>query len=555
VGIFFMIVLAFTEAGIPALLKPVLDGTFVEKNHLYMAWAPLAIIGLFFVRGIAGFINKLAMTEVSTRVVFDLRRDMFNKMLAMPTAYYDSHPTGNLLSKITYDANQVTSAATKVLTVLVKDSLTAIALIAYVFWLDWQLAMLVFILIPIVAVVATLIGRRMRRLSRLQQAAQGDMTRTLEESLRGNKAVKMFGGQTFEASRFHQISNWVRRLRMKGAVAESLSVPIVEFVGAILMAMVIYIGTSRAESDQLSVGGFVAFFAALGLLFSPIKRLTKVNEPLQRGLAAAESVFGLLDAEKPERDSGSGIWPTPRGEIDFLNVSFSYPGAERKALDNVSFSLEAGSTVALVGRSGSGKSTLVSLVPRLYNPGSGTIKIDGIDTQDLPLKELRKNIALVSQDIFLFDDDIATNISYGTDPEPDIAAIKRAAKAAYADEFIAGLPDGYKTKVGENGVRLSGGQRQRMAIARALLRDAHILILDEATSALDNESEKYVQAALESLRKGRTTLIIAHRLSTVEHADRILVMEEGRVVEDGSHLALIQQNGRYADLYRRHFED
>lgn len=554
IGIVFMTILALSEAGIPALLKPVLDGTFVEKDAVYLAWAPAAIIALFLVRGVASIVNQVAFTYVATRVVFDLRKKMFNRLLHLPTTFYDRHNSGNILSKVTYDVMQVTTASTEVLTVAVKDTIAVIALTIYMFWLDAELASLIFILIPAVAMVATVVGRRLRRITREMQNTQGDLTHVLEEALRGHKSVKMFGAQQREAQRFAAISNWVRRLHMKFMVASSISVPVVEIIGAVIMAVVIYIGTARAEADQLTVGGFVSFFAALGLLFSPIKRLAKINEPLQRGLAAAESVFGLLE-EPVERDTGETPWQTPRAELTFSGVGFRYPLAATDALSDIDLTIDAGTAVALVGGSGGGKSTLVALISRLYNPTSGTIRIDGIDTQTLSLRELRSHIALVSQDIALFNDNIAGNIAYGMEPRPDDDAIWEAARAAYADEFIRQLPDGLQTTVGENGVRLSGGQRQRIAIARALLKDAPLLILDEATSALDNESERSVQAALETLRAGRTTLIIAHRLSTVEHADRILVLEKGRVVEDGSHQTLIALDGRYAKLYRSNLED
>jgi subfamily B ATP-binding cassette protein MsbA len=554
VGIFFMVLLALTEAGIPALLKPVLDGTFVEKDTTYLRWAPLAIIALFLVRGTASLLSELAFAEVSTRVVFDLRKQMFDRLLVMPTRYYDSYTTGTLLSKITYDVNQVTNAGTSVITIAVKDSLTVLALIAYIFWLDWQLALFIFILIPIVAAVAIVVGKRLRKLSRLLQGAQGDMTHILEESLRGHKSVKIFGGQRYERSRFEKQSNWVRRLRMKSALAGAVSVPVVELVGACIMAAVIYIGTARAVEDQLSVGGFVAFFAALGLLFSPIKRLTRINTPLQRGLAAAESIFGVLDQEG-EWDTGTREWPDPRGHVVFEDVTFRYPGAEQDTLHGINVDIAPGSTVALVGTSGSGKTTLAGLIPRLHNPAAGRILVDGIDIRELPLATLRDHIALVSQDIVLFNDTVRANIAYGLTPAPDDERVIEAARAAHAEEFVRELPEQYDTVVGENGVRLSGGQRQRIAIARAVLKDAPILILDEATSALDNESERLVQQALETLRRGRTTLVIAHRLTTIEGADRILVMEDGRIVEDGDHVSLLAHNGRYAALYQSDFQE
>lgn len=549
-GLLFMAVLAATEVGIPALLKPVLDGTFVEKQVDYLTWAPLALVGLFLIRGLASLVQQIAFAHISTHVVNNLRNAMFARLLRMPTHYYATHPTGNMVSKITYDVFQVMQASTEVLTVVVKDSLAVVGLIGYIFWLDWQLACLIFIMVPVIVGIATWVGKRLRRLSRQLQTAQGDTTHILEEALRGHKAVKIFAGEQYEQQRFAALSNWVRRSWAKFLIASSLSVPFVELVGAIMMAAIMYLGTVSAAEQQLSVGGFVAFFTALGLLFSPIKRIAKVNEPLQRGLAAAETIFALLD-EPMEQDQGQATWSKPVGCIKMQGVGFSYPEADDLALYDIQLDIAAGTTVALVGSSGSGKSTLVNLIPRLYNVTRGVISIDGIDIQSLPLAVLREQIALVSQETVLFNADIASNIAYGMDPVPDQMAIISAAKAAYADGFIQQLPSGYQTMVGENGVRLSGGQRQRIAIARAILKDAPILILDEATSALDNASERAVKKALETLRRGRTTLVIAHRLSTVEDADHIIVMEQGRIVETGTHTNLLSRpKSRYAQLHQ-----
>tara|TARA_Y100001958_G_C21244319_1_gene573501 strand:- start:3025 stop:4800 length:1776 start_codon:yes stop_codon:yes gene_type:complete len=549
VGIFFMIVLALTEAGIPALLKPVLDGTFVDKDQSYLVWAPLGIVILFSIRGASNLIKQIAFAQVSTRVVYDLRKKMFLHLLTLPTNFYDSHATGNILSKLTYDVNQVTSAGTQVITVAVKDSVTVIALIGYIFWLDWQLALFVFILLPIVSIVAIIVGRRLRIISRSLQVKFGELTHALEESLRGHKSVKIFNGQAFEFNRFEKVSNWVRRLQMKYEIAGGVSVPIVEMIGAFTMAIVLYIGTTKAGSSEFTVGSFVAFFTALGLLISPIKRLTKINDPLQRGLAAAESIFGLLEVPS-EENSGNKEWNNSNSEIKFDKVSFRYPNAKENALNDISIKIDSGSTVALVGASGGGKSTLANLIPRLYNPSTGKILIDGIDVQDFSLESLRENIALVSQDVILFNGDVTSNIAYGLTPSPKQSEIEKAARDAYAHDFIQQLPEKYDSLIGENGIRLSGGQRQRIAIARALLKNSRILILDEATSALDTQSERYVKAALEKLRIGRTTFIIAHRLSTVEAADLILVIEQGTIIEKGTHSELLEKGGIYHNLYQ-----
>ena len=547
-----MVLLATTEAGIPAILKPVLDGTFVEQDPLYLKWAPLAMVCLFFFRGLFGFLSTAGLTAVSTRVVYDLRECMFDALLTLPNSRFDQEASGNLISKLTYDVNQFTSTAAQVVTVLVRDSVSVVALLAYVFWLDWQLSLFVFILLPVVAGVAWVIGGRLRRLSRTLQDGFGQITHVLEELTRGHKVVKIFHGEAQERRRFLQVAKLLRQYQFKVQTTAASGVPVVEFFGAVVMASAIYIGINRGQEDPLSIGAFVAFFTALGLLFSPIKRLTKVNEPLQRALAAAESIYALVD-EPPEQDVGSRPMARAEGQLEFEAVVFRYQGAERDALQDLSFRLAPGRMLALVGASGSGKTTAASLLPRLYEIDGGRILLDGVDIRDLPLADLRRQIAYVGQDVTLFNDTVAANIAYGCD-EIDIGRAREAAQAAQALEFIEALPEGFDSEIGESGVRLSGGQRQRLAIARALYKDAPILILDEATSALDSASERKVQQALENLEKDRTTLVIAHRLSTVEKADRILVLNQGRLAESGSHQELLAGNGLYASLYRTQFQ-
>jgi subfamily B ATP-binding cassette protein MsbA len=545
VGVIGMVLLAASEAGIPALLKPLLDGTFVEKDPLYLKWAPLALVALFLVRGLAQLASNAAFAAISTHLMHTLREQMFSRLLQLPTAFYERTVSGGIISRFTYDVSQISYAGVQLFNALVKDSLTVIGLLAYVFWLDWQLSLITFVLLPTVALIAKYIGRRQRRLNRETQDSFGDMTHVLEETTRGHKVIKIHGGQDYEAGRFDRIAKKIRHQQFKLAVAATIGVPVVELVGAIIMAAVIYIGTGRAAEEQLTVGGFVAFFTALGLLFSPIKRLTKLTDPLQRGLAAAESVFALID-ELPEVDGGQRHVEQAHGALRFEQARFRYPGAAHDALGPLDLEINSDSMTALVGASGSGKSTFVSLVPRLHELSGGRILLDGVDIAELSLASLRRQIAFVDQQVVLFNDSVGANIAYGI--AANETAIRDAARDAGALDFIDALPQGFDTPIGENGVKLSGGQRQRLAIARALISDARILILDEATSALDTESEQLVQQGLERLRSGRTTLVIAHRLSTVKQADRILVFEAGQIVEDGTHHELMARRGVYYRL-------
>ena len=549
-GVFGMVVLAASEAGIPALLKPVLDGTFVDKDPTFLTWAPLSLVALFLVRGLAQVISSVAFAAISTRLMHTLREEMFAKLLRLPAAYYESHITGTVVSKFTYNVSQVSNAGVEVLNTLIKDTLIVIGLLAYVFWLDWQLSLFTFILLPTVALVAKVLSKRQRKLSRGLQESFGNMTHIVDESIRGHKVIKIFGSQDYESRRFDRYAKEVRHRQFKLNVSAKIGVPIVELIGAFIMAAIIYIGASRAAEDQLTVGGFVAFFTALGLMFSPIKRLTKLTHPLQKGLAAAETVFELID-EHAEGTPASRELGKARGEIVFEQARFRYPGADRDSLGPIDLAIAPGRVVAFVGPSGGGKTTLVSLVPRLYEVSGGRILVDGIDTRDLSLEDLRDKIALVSQDVVLFNDTVAANIAYGR-PAP-LERIREAALQANALDFIEAMPQGFDTQVGENGVKLSGGQRQRLAIARALLKDAPVLIFDEATSALDTESERQVQDAIGRLESGRTTLVIAHRLSTIQDADEIVVLDGGRIVEHGTHDELLRLGGLYRHLHDTQF--
>jgi subfamily B ATP-binding cassette protein MsbA len=544
-----MVVTALTEPAFPALLKPLLDGSFVHKEGGLLQWLPALIVGLFLVRGIASYASDYAIGWVANKVVMDLRNGMFAKLVRLPTYYYDTHTSGSLVSKFTFDVLQLTGAATSVVSVLFRDSLTIVALLAYLFYLNWQLTLVALLVGPPAVVITRGFSVRLRAMSRAEQAAMGDLNHALEESIGCHRVVKVFGGQEYEARRFDAGANKVRRFNMKMTSAAAANVPLVQIVVSVALALIIYLAVRQATASEATVGDFVSFLSALLLIFQPMKRLTGVNQSLQRGLAAAENVFRLID-EKSESDSGTRDIPRANGNIEFREVGFAYPGAPRPALDGVSFSIRVGETVALVGGSGAGKSTLANLLPRFYSPASGQILLDGVDIATLKLASLRANIALVSQDIVLFNDTVAANIAYGRLAGTSEAEIVRAAEAAHAMQFIRDMSEGLATVIGENGVRLSGGQRQRLAIARAFLKNAPVLILDEATSALDSESERYVQEALETLMTGRTTLVIAHRLSTIERADRIVVLDAGRVTEMGRHADLLAASGIYAKLHR-----
>lgn len=548
-----MIAFSATQPLFAMLLKQLLDESFVAKNLQSIQLMPVLFILLFAARGAASFISSTAMAWVSSRIVMDIRAGMFNQILVLPKSYMDNNPAGNLISKITFNVTQVTTACTMALVTLIQDSLILTGLLAWMFYLNWQLALVFFIIVPIAAVTIKLASSRLRKLSHSLQDSMGDMTHILEEGINGQKVIKIFGGEVYEKGRFFIINNWIRRLTIKIKVASALNVSVIEFIAATALAIIIYIASIKSASDEITVGGFISFFAAMAMLFSPAKRLAGLNEVLQRGLAASESVFNLLD-EEPENDTGKDEIDRAEGHLVFRNACFRYADTDTDAIHQIDLDIQPGETIALVGQSGSGKSTLVNLVSRFYRIQQGEILLDGKNIKELSLENLRKHIALVSQDIILFDDTLAANIAYGSMNRSTQEEIQAAARAAHAVEYIDTLPDGMQTRVGENGVKLSGGQRQRLAIARALLKDAPILIFDEATSALDTESERYVQDAINTIRKGRTTIVIAHRLSTIMSADRIIVMEKGRIIETGKHTELLQKNGTYAKLYHLQFE-
>lgn len=534
----------------PALMKYLLDDGFTKARGGW-DWLlyPAGIFAIFLSRAIFGFIADYAMSWVAQNVITELRQAMFERIVNLPTRYINDNASGRLMSRVAYDVGGVAAAATGALTVLVKDSISIVGLMAWLLYLNWKLTLVTVAMVPFIALVVRGFSGRLRRVARGIQESQGTITQVLQETIEGHKVVKIFGGQTYETERFGDAVHLQRRLNMRNTVASAAQGPIVQFFAALALAIIMAVALQQAANDQTTVGSFVSFITAMLMVLAPLKRLTDVNAPIQRGLAAAESVFALID-EPPEDDRGQARLPRARGLVEFDNVVFSYPGAERRALDGVSFTIQPGECVALVGPSGSGKTTAANLLPRFYHIDGGEIRVDGHPLEAIKLADLRANIALVSQEVTLFNDTIAANIAYGARRDIDRDAIRAAAKAAHALEFIESLPQGLDTLIGENGVKLSGGQRQRLAIARALLKDAPILILDEATSALDTESERQVQAALDELMVGRTTLVIAHRLSTIEAADRIITLADGRKMEEGSHAELLTRDGLYARLHR-----
>lgn len=544
-----MTVLALTEPAFPALLQPLLDGSFAHKDGPLLSWLPALIVTVFLIRGAASYLSDYAVGWVANKLVLDLRNAMFANLVRLPTSFYDNHTTGTLLSKFTYDVFQVTGAGTSAVTILFKDSLTIAVLLAWLFILSWKLTLVTLVVGPVVVAVTRKFSTRFRTMSRVQQTAMGDLNHVLEESIGCHRVVKVFDGQDYEARRFAAGAEKVRRFDMKMTSAAAANVPLVQVVLSVAFALIVYLAVRQAATDEITVGKFVSFLTTMLLLLPPLRRLTSVNATLQRGLAASETVFRIID-EQPETDTGTRDIGRARGEVEFRGVSFRYPTGTRPAVDNVSFSMRPGETVALVGASGAGKTTLANLLPRFYSPDSGQILLDGTDISALKLASLRANIALVSQDVMLFNDTVAANIAYGRLSGTSEAEVIKAAEAAHAMQFIREMSEGLQTLIGENGVRLSGGQRQRLAIARAFLKNTPALILDEATSALDSESERHIQEALATLMKNRTTLVIAHRLSTVERADRIVVLDAGRVAEIGRHAELLAAGGIYARLYR-----
>ncbi|MAW33575.1 MAG: lipid A export permease/ATP-binding protein MsbA [Proteobacteria bacterium] len=553
-SIFGMVLMSATEVALPVAVKPFLDGTFIDKDPLLIKWTPIFLVLLFLVRGMGGFIGQYAAAWVGNKVVADLRIQMMGRLLNLPIGYFQDIPSGNIISRFTYDVAQVTQAATQVVTVLIKDSLTVIGLMSYLLYLNWKLTLITFIMIPPIALVVRFFNLKLRTTSGETQIAMGNLTQVVQEVIECIKVVKIFAGHKHEKKKFFQTIENIRKWMMRQTAAAAGNVPVVQLLAAVATAIVVHYVTLEAQQDMTTVGGFVSFLAAMLMLTAPLKRLTGISEHLQRGIAAADTVFLLIDSY-PERDQAKNTLETVEGNIEFSQVDFKYPVSQNFAVNSLNFEIKKGETVAIVGSSGGGKTTVANLLARFYEPQRGQISIDGIDISSLKLENLRRHIALVSQEVALFNDTVAANIAYGGASTEVRQKIIHAAEGAFAKNFILEMPDGFDTIIGEKGVRLSGGQRQRLAIARAFFKNAPILILDEATSALDSESEKFVQAALSSLMRGRTSLVIAHRLSTIEKASRIIVLEQGKLLEVGTHDQLMKLNGRYSDLYNTQFHE
>jgi len=550
-----MIGAALTEPMFPQLLKILTNNGFSESRTMPIWQVPLGIIGIFFFRGIFTFCNQYYMFWVANKLLSDLRARMFHRTLDVAISFYHNESSGRLINTIMYEVQQVVDMVKISINTLVRDSVTIIAVMGFLIYQNWQLTILAMFVVPSMAYVVRMTSKRLRHLNQHQLQLNNELTQVVEEATRASQVIRIFGAQKYEQNRFHAKSEKFRGYAQRVTVASGFATPITQMVAALAVSMVIIVAMRPSllpfHSHQFTAGDFVAYITGMLLLLSPLKRLSDLNGPLQRGLIASESIFNLIDIPA-EPVGGKDLQQRANGDLEFKNIEFSYTGHEQKILKGINFTVKAGETVALVGMSGGGKTSLVNLVPRFYSPTSGAIILDGHDIAELSLTSLREQIAMVGQNVVLFDDTVAANIAYGDD-HPDPVRINAAVKAANLTDVVENMPHGLQTEIGDNGSRLSGGQRQRLAIARAIYKNAPILILDEATSALDTESERAVQQALDSLMQGRTTLVIAHRLSTIESADRIVVMSNGEVVEMGTHAELIQKNGTYAHLHQLQF--
>ncbi len=554
ISIIAIIIFSATEISLAAIMEPLVDGSFVDRDPDTIRLIPLAFIGIFIIRGIANFITTYGLGWIARNVIKTLRGQMFERLITLPASFYDQSTPGQLMSKLLYDVEQVANAVTDAIIVVIRDTITIVGLLAWMIYLNGTLALIILLTVPIIALLIYKISSRFRRISKMIQESMGDVSHISSEVIEGHREVKTFGAQQYEINRFDKVNQQNRRQRMKMLATDAISQPIIQFITVLGLSLVIYLATVPEMLEQITPGSFISFVTAMFMILTPLKRLTKINGKLQQGIAAAQSIFALLD-EQPEPDMGSKTIDRARGDIQYNNINFSYHASTSNVLEDISFHAKPGQTIAFVGHSGSGKTTLVSLLARFYTITGGQILLDGIDINDLKLTNLRQQISLVNQQIVLFNDTVANNISYGHSQQVSNEQIIAAAKAAHAWDFIERLPDGLATQVGQNGVLLSGGQRQRLAIARAILRDAPILILDEATASLDSKAERHIQAALETLMEHRTTLVIAHRLSTIENADQIIVMHDGRIVEAGTHNELLAMGQHYAQLHSQQFQE
>lgn len=552
VAIVALIINAAADTYMVSLLKPLLDEGFGNAESEFFRILPLIILGMMIVRGLSSFVSSYCLSWVSGNVVMLMRRGIFKQFMHMPVSFFDKESTGGLLSRITYDSEQVAGATSRALVSIVREGASIIGLLTLMFWNSWQLSLVLIVIAPIVAWAIGFVSKRFRKISRNMQDAMGRVTSSAEQMLKGHKVVLSYGGQDLESQRFDAVSNQMRQQSMKLVAAKSIANPVIQVIASLALVVVLFLASVEEIRSQLTPGTFTVVFSAMFGLMRPLKALTNVTSDFQRGMAASQTLFALMDLET-EKDKGTYETDRVRGDVEVKDVTFTYQGKEKPALRDVSFKIPQGKSVALVGRSGSGKSTIANLFTRFYDVDSGSIMLDGHDVRDFKLKNLRSHFALVSRNVHLFNDTIANNIAYAAEEEYSREQIEEAARLAYAMDFIEPMENGLDTVIGENGASLSGGQRQRIAIARALLRDAPVLILDEATSALDTESEKAIQSALDELQKDKTVLVIAHRLSTIENADEILVIDEGEVVERGDHQTLIAKDGAYAQLHRIQF--
>ncbi|MGR3808520.1 lipid A ABC transporter ATP-binding protein/permease MsbA [Pasteurella testudinis] len=548
-----LILNALTDAGLISMLKPLLDDGFGKADTDFLKLMAVLVVVLIFLRGLSNFISTYCLAWVSGKVIMTMRRRLFKHMMYMPVSFFDKNSSGKLLSRITYDSEQVASSSSGALVTIVREGAYLLSLLGVMIYTSWQLSVVLFIIGPIIAVLIRMVSKHFRRLSKNMQTSMGELTSSAEQMLKGHKVVLSFGGQKVEEDRFNHVSNDMRRKGMKMMMASAISDPVVQIIASFALAVVLYLATMPSiMSQNLTAGAFTVVFSSMLAMMKPLKSLTNVNAQFQRGMAACQTLFAIMDLPI-ENDNGKLNVEKVAGDVRFDNVSFHYEGKENNVLQDVSFTVKAGSTVALVGRSGSGKSTIANLVTRFYDIEQGEITLDGHNIKDYTLENLRTHCAVVSQQVHLFNDTVANNIAYAATEKYSREQIIEAARAAHALEFIENLPQGMDTEIGENGVMLSGGQRQRLAIARALLRNATVLILDEATSALDTESERAIQAAIDGLRHNRTIIVIAHRLSTIENADEILVIDHGRVVERGTHKQLLAAGNSYSQLHKLQF--